>query len=80
MTWQIHVYGKAPAELIGWCTRRSMPLHIIDWRSEHEAAGLARDALYLLRPDTYVALADDSGEPGTLERYFAERRGLSRFV
>jgi hypothetical protein len=36
---------------------------IIDWRSEHEAVGLARDALYLLRPDTYVALADASGEP-----------------
>jgi len=26
-------------------------------------AGLARDALYLLRPDTYVALADGSGAP-----------------
>ena len=50
-----------------------MALHVIDWRSEHEAAGLARDALYLLRPDTYVALADASGKPDTLERYFAQR-------
>jgi hypothetical protein len=74
MTWQIHVYGKATAELIGWCTRHKLPLHVIDWRSEHAAAGLARDALYLLRPDTYVALADTSGAPDTLERYFAERR------
>ena len=31
---------------------------VFAWRSEHETAGLARDALYLLRPDTYVALAD----------------------
>jgi hypothetical protein len=82
MTWQIHVYGNATAELIGWCTRHNMLLHVIDWRSEHEAAGLARDALYLLRPDSYVALADASGEPDTLERYFADRRirTLSRFV
>ena len=43
-----------------------MPLHVFDWRSEHEAAGLARDAIYLVRPDTYVALTD-------LDRYCADR-------
>ena len=36
-------------------------LHSFGWRSEYETAGLARDALYLLRPDTYVALAEDLG-------------------
>jgi hypothetical protein len=41
-------------------------------RSEHEAAGLARDAFYLLRPDTYVALADASGAPDALDRYCAD--------
>jgi hypothetical protein len=35
--------------------------------------GLARNALYLLRPDTYVALADVSGSPDTVDRYCAER-------
>jgi hypothetical protein len=34
---------------------------------------LARDALYLLRPDTYVALADASGAPAALERYFTDQ-------
>ena len=43
------------------------------WNEQHEAAGLARDALYLLRPDTYVALADASGLPDAVERYCAER-------
>ena len=38
------------------------------------AAGLARDALYLLRPDTYVALADPSGAPEAVDRYCAKRR------
>jgi hypothetical protein len=41
--------------------------------SVHEAAGLARDATYLLRPDTYVALADASGAPEALERYFSDQ-------
>jgi hypothetical protein len=50
-----------------------MPLHVFDWRPEHEAAGLARDAVYLLRPDTYVALADASGAPELLERYFSDQ-------
>jgi 2-polyprenyl-6-methoxyphenol hydroxylase-like FAD-dependent oxidoreductase len=42
-------------------TALAWQIHVFDWRSEHEAAGLARNALYLLRPDTYVALADPSG-------------------
>jgi 2-polyprenyl-6-methoxyphenol hydroxylase-like FAD-dependent oxidoreductase len=73
MTWQIHVYGTARAELAHWCAKRYMPLHVFDWRPKHEAAGLARDAVYLLRPDTYVALADASGSPEPLDRYCTER-------
>jgi hypothetical protein len=49
-----------------------MPLHLFDWRSEHEAAGLARNATYLLRPDTYIALADSVGAPDAIERYCAD--------
>jgi hypothetical protein len=74
VTWQVHVYGSASAELAGWCARHEVPLHVFNWRSEHEAAGLARDAIYLLRPDTYVALADASGAPDALERYCADQR------
>jgi 2-polyprenyl-6-methoxyphenol hydroxylase-like FAD-dependent oxidoreductase len=73
MTWQIHLYGTASSELTAWCADHDVPLHVFDWRSEHEAAGLARDALYLLRPDTYVALADPSGAPGIIDRYCTER-------
>ena len=72
MDWQVHVYGSASAELAAWCAAKNVPLHIFDWRSEYEVAGLARDALYLLRPDTYVALADGSGAPDALDRYFAD--------
>jgi 2-polyprenyl-6-methoxyphenol hydroxylase-like FAD-dependent oxidoreductase len=72
MTWQVHVYGSASAQLADWCACHDMPLHVFDWQPEHEAAGLARNALYLLRPDTYVALADPSAAPEALERYFSD--------
>jgi 2-polyprenyl-6-methoxyphenol hydroxylase-like FAD-dependent oxidoreductase len=72
MDWQVHVYGRASAELTGWCAEHGLPLHVFDWRPEHEAAGLARDALYLLRPDTYVALADPAGDPRNIDRYRVE--------
>src|SRR5438477_6094098 len=61
LDWQVHVYGAAKAELAAWCAAQNVPLHVFDWRPAHEMAGLRRDALYLLRPDTYVALADGAG-------------------
>ena len=73
MTWQVHVYGAVSTELSGWCADHGVPLYVFDWKSEHEAAGLARDALYLLRPDTYIALADATGRPAALDHYCAER-------
>ena len=72
MDWQVHVYGSASADLAAWCAAHNLPLNVFGWRSEYEAAGLARDALYLLRPDTYVALADASGPPDGLVRYFRD--------
>jgi 2-polyprenyl-6-methoxyphenol hydroxylase-like FAD-dependent oxidoreductase len=72
MDWQVHVYGAASAELAAWCAAQNIPIHSFGWRYEYERAGLARDAVYLLRPDTYVALADASGTPAALAHYFAD--------
>jgi 2-polyprenyl-6-methoxyphenol hydroxylase-like FAD-dependent oxidoreductase len=74
MEWQVHVYGAANAELAAWCAAQKLPLHVFDWRPGYEAAGLTRDALYLLRPDTYVALVDSAGTADVLERYFGDQR------
>jgi len=73
MTWQVHVYGVPRPELVKWCADHNLELHVFVWKAQHDAAGLARDALYLLRPDTYVALADASGMPGAIDRYCSER-------
>lgn len=71
--WQVHVYGLAGKDLTGWCAARKIPLQEFPWSPAHEAAGLARNAFYLIRPDGYVALAEPSSSTAALERYFTER-------
>jgi 2-polyprenyl-6-methoxyphenol hydroxylase-like FAD-dependent oxidoreductase len=71
MSWQVHVYGSAHREIEAWCAEKHIPLHVFEWHREHEAAGLVRDALYLLRPDSYLALVTPAGTAAVLERYFA---------
>ena len=73
MTWQVHVYGSPGEGLRAWCAGGGVPLHVFPWTAAHQQAGLARDALYLLRPDTYVALAAPVADAAALERYAAER-------
>ena len=55
--WQVHVYGDTSDEMIAWCAEHHLPLQVLGWRAAFEAAGLARNGFYLLRPDTYVAIA-----------------------
>jgi 2-polyprenyl-6-methoxyphenol hydroxylase-like FAD-dependent oxidoreductase len=78
LCWQVHVYGCAGDELENWCHRTGLALRVQAWERAHENAGLQRDAIYLLRPDGYVALADGGGRPEALQRYFRER-GYLRF-
>jgi 2-polyprenyl-6-methoxyphenol hydroxylase-like FAD-dependent oxidoreductase len=70
--WQVHVYGEANPPLAAWCTQHNLPLNVFAWRPQYAGAGLARGALYLLRPDTYVALAEPAGSADALARYFSE--------
>jgi len=48
-------------------------LDVFAWRPSFEEAGFSQNALYLLRPDTYIALADKSASVEALSRYFADR-------
>ena len=76
MIWQVHVYGGASTELAAWCAARNMPLRHLPWTQRHGSVGIVQNALYLIRPDTYVALADESASIDRLARYFDDR-GLS---
>jgi 2-polyprenyl-6-methoxyphenol hydroxylase-like FAD-dependent oxidoreductase len=73
IAWHVHVYGTPRPELNAWCATHGLKLVNFPWREEYATAGMARNALYLVRPDTYVALADPAGSPEALERYFSGR-------
>jgi len=70
--WQVHVYGQVYPDLRDWCDRHGMLLREFDWGQEHDEAGLARNAAYLLRPDGYVALCDPGASDQALEDYFCD--------
>jgi 2-polyprenyl-6-methoxyphenol hydroxylase-like FAD-dependent oxidoreductase len=74
LDWQVHVYGDAEPGLQAVCDGHELPLHIFPWRSEMGRAGLKRSALYLVRPDGYVALADPEGSATAITSYLAARK------
>ncbi|HET9794539.1 MAG TPA: FAD-dependent monooxygenase [Thermoanaerobaculia bacterium] len=77
LRWQVHVYGEAPPEVADACTALGIALCRFAWTEAARRAGLARDAIYLVRPDGYVALAESRADGGKLRRY-CEERGLGR--
>jgi hypothetical protein len=44
------------------------------WDARYGAAGLKHDGVYLIRPDSYVALAEERALPQALEKYFVSRQ------
>jgi 2-polyprenyl-6-methoxyphenol hydroxylase-like FAD-dependent oxidoreductase len=73
LDWQVHVYGDAAPEIHDLCAGRKLPLHIFPWRPEMGRAGLQRNAVYLVRPDGYVALADAEGKATAVASYLDAR-------
>jgi 2-polyprenyl-6-methoxyphenol hydroxylase-like FAD-dependent oxidoreductase len=74
LDWQVHVYGRAAPETYAVCKERTLPLHVFPWRPDIDRVGLKRDAVYLVRPDGYVALADPEGSATAITSYLDARR------
>lgn len=74
LDWQVHVYGEPRGGAEQACKSLALPLHVFTWRDEMRHAGLARSALYLVRPDGYVALASASSDLAALQRYVERLR------
>jgi hypothetical protein len=72
--WQIHIYGDTPTEIRALCEGRKLPLHVFRWRPEMDRAGLRRDAVYLVRPDGYVAMAASERGAAAIASYLDARK------
>jgi 2-polyprenyl-6-methoxyphenol hydroxylase-like FAD-dependent oxidoreductase len=73
LEWQVHVYGEPRQGIAELCQWRQLPLHVLPWQPAMWRAGLRRNAVYLVRPDGYVALADPDASASRLEAYLDER-------
>ncbi len=65
--WQIHIYGMANPDFKNSIKALGLNLNEYSWNGEAKKAGLEKNAVYLIRPDGYVAYANsiqDSKEMG----------------
>jgi 2-polyprenyl-6-methoxyphenol hydroxylase-like FAD-dependent oxidoreductase len=69
LAWQVHVYGDATADIQSACEQRRLSLRTFPWTTATARAGLRRDAVYLVRPDGYVALAESAGNATAITAY-----------
>jgi 2-polyprenyl-6-methoxyphenol hydroxylase-like FAD-dependent oxidoreductase len=72
--WQIHVYGTISEPLREAARDANLALHAWAWTGPMEHAGLKRDALYLVRPDGYVGLANEEQSIEALQTYWRGMR------
>jgi len=74
LDWQVHIYGAASTEIRTLCDQRKLPLHVFPWRREMDRSGLQRDAVYLVRPDGYVATAASERGAAVVTSYLDARK------
>jgi hypothetical protein len=77
LAWQIHSDGAADAGLADWCASQQLQLERFEWNASFESAGLMQNAVYLIRPDGYVAFADSKFCAQSLSR-FLRRSAVQR--
>jgi hypothetical protein len=75
LDWQVHVYGELRRGLPEACAELGLPLHRFAWGPRAQRAGLKEAALYLVRPDGYLALVDPHADPERLRRYAGQYVG-----
>lgn len=70
--WQVHVYEPPKEPLVEWCRTNKIDLHHFDWDDSYQKAGLVQNAVYLLRPDSYVAMVVPQDRISQLDEYFRD--------
>ncbi len=77
LDWQVHIYSTWICPDIGRLSRqRGFAFHVFPWRPELAQSGLVENAVYLIRPDGYIAFADPPAKARTLAAYL-DAHGLT---
>ncbi|KAJ5124128.1 uncharacterized protein N7515_007953 [Penicillium bovifimosum] len=72
--WQLHAYGEILPHLEEWARDNGVKVFAFDWHDQYVKAGLVKDAVYLLRPDQYIAgIFEGPSIESELKEYFATR-------
>lgn len=72
LEWQFHVYGTATPRLREVALRTKIPLNEWPWTDAVRYPGLAKDAVYLVRPDGYIGYASETQNEEELQAYQAK--------
>jgi 2-polyprenyl-6-methoxyphenol hydroxylase-like FAD-dependent oxidoreductase len=72
LDWQIHIYGESRADFKESITALGLKLNEFLWNEEANKAGLEKNAVYLIRPDGYVAYASSVQDSNELENFLSE--------
>lgn len=73
LAWQVHVYGSCTPQLADYCAKHQLKLETFPYSAEAERKGIRRDAVYLLRPDGYIAFASPRADVPALDLYLTTR-------
>jgi 2-polyprenyl-6-methoxyphenol hydroxylase-like FAD-dependent oxidoreductase len=76
--WQVHIYGEANKDFEKAVGDMGMPLKIFPGNERSEAAGLQKDAVYLVRPDGYLGFVYATQDAEKLKSYIAQHQIVLR--
>jgi 2-polyprenyl-6-methoxyphenol hydroxylase-like FAD-dependent oxidoreductase len=76
LDWQIHIYGMANQEFK--TALKNIKINEFQWNESAAKAGLQKDAIYLIRPDGYVAYANPNQDGKTVADYISRFQIISR--
>ena len=69
LNWQVHIYGTCDPAIKEFCQQHNLPLHTFPWTTAAASTRLRENALYLIRPDGYIAFADPKPTVAALDGY-----------
>jgi 2-polyprenyl-6-methoxyphenol hydroxylase-like FAD-dependent oxidoreductase len=74
LAWQVHIYGHRDPAIAKYCAEKNLPLHTFPWTTAAARTRLRENALYLIRPDGYIAFADPKPTIPALDGYLKSLR------